>query len=139
MPAAPVSDVAAPEPQLYEYAVVRVVPRVEREEFVNVGVLLLCRPAGFLGLRFQLNDARLRAFAGPALDLIDLHARLTAIERICAGRARGGPIGQLGLAERFRWLTSARSTVVQMSAVHPGLCATGPAATLERLFAELVN
>ena len=127
-----------PARQLFEYAVVRVVPLVEREEFVNVGVVLLCRPAGFLAARFGLNEARLRAFAGPELDLEEIRARLTAIERICAGRATGGPIGQLGLAERFRWLTSARSTVVQLSAVHPGLCHDAPLA-LARLFEELVG
>ena len=127
-----------PAPPVFEYAVIRVVPRVEREEFVNVGVLLLCRAANFLGVRWQLDEPRLRAFAGPALDLDDLRARLTAIERICAGRAAGGPIGQLGLAERFRWLTAARSTVVQLSAVHPGLCSDGPA-TLDRLFEEVVR
>lgn len=130
---------AAP-PDVFEYATVRVVPRVEREEFLNVGVVLLCRTRGFLGARFApVSGERLRAFVGPEFDAADLAARLHAIERICAGRREGGPIGQLGLAERFRWLTAARSTVVQMSAVHPGLCAGEPTAVLERLFGELVG
>lgn len=125
-------------PHLFEYAVIRVVPRVEREEFANVGVVLLCRAQNFLSVRFALPEVRLRALAtDDTLDFADLCARLTAIECICRGRTEGGPIGQLGLAERFRWLTAARSTVVQASAVHPGLCHE-PAATLERLFGELV-
>ncbi len=123
---------------VFEYAVVRVVPRVEREEFLNVGVLVLCRAQGFLGARFQVPENRLQALAPADFDLPDLHARLLAIERICRGRAEGGPIGQLGLAERFRWLTAARSAVVQASAVHPGLCADA-GATLERLFEGLVK
>ncbi|UYZ64208.1 DUF3037 domain-containing protein [Hymenobacter weizhouensis] len=127
-----------PDKHVFEYAVVRVVPRVEREEFLNVGVVLYCRAQGFLQCRFAAPDARLRAFAGPTLDLDELTARLHAFERICQGRRTGGPIGQLGLAERFRWLTAQRSTVVQTSPVHPGLCEDA-AATLERLYAQLVD
>jgi hypothetical protein len=127
-----------PAMQLFEYAVLRVVPRVEREEFVNVGVILYCPAQGFLQVKSELDEARLRAFAGPRLDLDDLRERLRAFERICRGRAEGGPIGQLAVASRFRWLTAQRSTVVQTSAVHPGLCADA-GATLARLFAELVG
>lgn len=116
----------------------RVVPRVEREEFLNVGVILYCAAQGFLQVKTELNEARLLAFAGPALDVEDLRARLRAFERICRGRAEGGPIGQLAVASRFRWLTAQRSTVVQTSAVHPGLC-DDARATLARLFAELVG
>ena len=123
---------------VFEYAVVRVVPRVEREEFCNVGVIVFCAAQGFLQTAFALPEARLRAFAGDNLDLPDLTARLHAFERICRGRAEGGAIGQLPLASRFRWLTAARSTVVQTSAVHPGRCADA-AATLTRLFAQLVQ
>ena len=122
---------------LFEYAVLRVVPRVEREEFLNVGVILYCPAQGFLQVRFELNEARLHAFASQQLDLGELHERLRAFERICRGRAEGGPIGQLAVAARFRWLTAQRSTVVQTSPVHPGLCADA-AATLARLHAELV-
>jgi hypothetical protein len=128
-----------PDKHLFEYAVLRVVPRVEREEFLNVGVVLYCRDQGFLQCRYQLPAERLRAFAGPAApDLDELTARLQAFELICQGRRQGGPIGQLGLAERFRWLTATRSTVVQTSAVHPGLCHDA-AAMLERLHAQLVE
>ncbi|GAB2601674.1 DUF3037 domain-containing protein [Spirosoma areae] len=122
---------------MFEYAVIRVVPRVEREEFLNVGIILYCSAQGFLQTRFDLNEERLRAFsAGP--DKTELHERLRAFERICAGRAEGGPIGQLPIAGRFRWLTATRSTVVQTSAVHPGLCADA-GETLTRLFAQLVD
>lgn len=126
-----------PDKHVFEYAVLRVVPRVEREEFLNVGVVLYCRGLGFLQVRYELPEARLRAFAGDGVDLHDLAERLRAFERICQGRAQGGPIGQLPIAERFRWLTATRSTVVQTSAVHPGLC-TDAADTLARLYAQLV-
>ncbi len=121
---------------LFEYAIIRVVPRVEREEFVNVGVILYCRPQGFLQTIFTLDEARLKAFA-PDLDLAEVEARLLAFEKICAGRREGGRIGELGLAERFRWLTAARSTIVQTSPVHPGLCYNA-SETLQRLFSDLV-
>ena len=122
---------------LFEYAVLRVVPRVEREDFLNVGVILYCPVQGFLQVQTELSEARLQAFAGPQLDIADLRERLRSFERICRGRAEGGPIGQLAVASRFRWLTAQRSTVVQTSAVHPGLCQDA-GATLARLFAELV-
>lgn len=122
---------------LFEYAVIRVVPRVEREEFLNVGVILYCSAQGFLQTACELNEARLLAFSAE-LDMAELHDRLRAFERICAGRQAGGPIGQLPIASRFRWLTAARSTVVQTSPVHPGLC-TDAGETLARLFAQLVD
>jgi hypothetical protein len=123
--------------QLFEYAVLRVVPRVEREEFLNVGVIVYCRSLGFLETRFEVPEARLRAFA-PDLDLAEITDRLQAFARICQGRATGGTIGQLPIAERFRWLTATRSTVVQTSPVHPGLCADA-GETLARLYAQLVQ
>lgn len=126
-----------PEKHLFEYAVVRVVPCVEREEFLNVGVILYCRGQGFLQTRFELNEERLRAFSN-TLDQQELTERLQVFERICAGRALGGTIGKLPIAERFRWLTSTRSTVVQTSAVHPGLCLDA-GETLDRLFIQLVQ
>lgn len=125
-----------PGKHLFEYAVIRVVPRVEREEFMNVGVILYCSAQGFLRTRFILSEERLRAFSTD-IDVAELQERLRAFERICAGRKEGGPIGQLPTAGRFRWLTAARSTVVQTSPVHPGLC-TDPTETLERLFEQLV-
>ena len=126
-----------PAKDLFEYAVLRVVPRVEREEFLNVGVILYCRAQGFLQAQFTLPETRLQAF-GAHLDLPELRARLHAFERICRGRPAGGAIGRLPLAERFRWLTATRSTVVQTSAVHPGLCADAEQ-TLNRLFEQLVK
>jgi hypothetical protein len=125
-----------PEMHLFEYAVIRVVPRVEREEFVNVGIILYCSSKGFLQTVYTLPENRLRVFPCE-LDMTELHDRLRAFERICAGRKEGGTIGQLPLSGRFRWLTAARSTLVQTSPVHPGLC-TDPAETLKRLFAQLV-
>ncbi len=125
-----------PEKHLFEYAVIRVMPKVEREEFLNVGVILYCASKGFLQTKFELNAARLQVFA-PGLDLLELHERLRAFERICAGRKEGGTIGQLPVASRFRWLTATRSTVVQTSPVHPGLC-QDPTDTLDRLYMELV-
>lgn len=126
---------------LYEYAVIRVVPRVEREEFLNVGVVLYCARPRFLGVRFALNEQRLGAFAPGRSDaepeLLQLVGYLLAFERICKGDPTGGPIAALTPAERFRWLTATRSTVLQTSRVHPGFCAS-PEETLERLFGELV-
>ncbi|WP_020607239.1 DUF3037 domain-containing protein [Spirosoma spitsbergense] len=121
---------------LFEYAVIRVVPRVEREEFMNVGVIVYCRAQGFLQTKYALPEHRLHAFSAE-LDITELAERLLAFERICAGRAAGGPIGKLSLAERFRWLTSTRSTVIQPSPVHPGLCADA-GETLADLFTKLV-
>ncbi|MBF9253087.1 DUF3037 domain-containing protein [Pontibacter sp. 172403-2] len=124
------------EKHLFEYAVIRVVPRVEREEFLNVGVIMYCAAQGFLQIKYKLDQERLRAFSAE-LNMQELVERLCAFERICAGRTMGGTIGQLPVASRFRWLTAARSTVVQTSPVHPGLCADAPQ-TLARLFAQLV-
>ena len=121
---------------LFEYAVIRVMPRVEREEFMNVGVILYCSSQGFLQTKYALNETRLRAFA-PELDFSEVNERLQAFEKICGGRQQGGGIGQLPISGRFRWLTAQRSTVVQTSPVHPGLC-VNPAETLTRLFTELV-
>ena len=126
-----------PAMHLFEYAVLRVVPRVEREEFLNVGVVVYCRSLGFLQTRYALPEAKLHVVA-PDLDLTEVLDRLQAFERICQGRVAGGTIGQFPIAERFRWLTATRSTVVQTSPVHPGLCASA-AETLERLYAQLVE
>lgn len=125
-----------PENHLFEYAVIRVVPRVEREEFVNVGVIVLCSKQNFLKTRIQLHDERLKALCAD-LDRTVLQEHIQSFERICNGGAGSGPIGQLPLAERFRWLTAARSTMVQTSHVHPGLC-TDPQHMLDHLFEQLV-
>lgn len=124
------------ENHLFEYAVIRVVPRVEREEFINVGVIVYCARKKFLQARISCNELRLAALSS-SCDQIDVAANLLAFERITAGGAGGGPIGLLDLASRFRWLTATRSTVIQTSKVHPGFCAE-PAEVLERLFAEQV-
>ena len=115
----------------------RVVPCVEREEFMNVGVIVYCASKGFLKTVYTLNEERLRAFSDK-LDMEELQERFRAFERICAGRQAGGTIGNLPIASRFRWLTATRSTVVQTSSVHPGLC-TDPEETLARLYAQLVK
>lgn len=125
-----------PEKHLFEYAVIRVVPRVERQEFLNVGVILFCPAQGFLKTLYNIKEERLYAFSDK-LDYRDLEERLLAFKRICAGKAEGGTIGRLSLAERFRWLTSTRSTIVQTSPVHPGLCVDA-AETLDKLYAKLV-
>lgn len=125
-----------PEKLLFEYAVIRVVPRVEREEFLNVGIILYCKQKKFLQCRFYLNRERLQAFS-PALDVEDVQQYLQAFAQECAGSKESGPIGRLDLPSRFRWLTAVRSTVVQTSRVHPGF-SHNPAETLERLYNQLV-
>ncbi|MDQ3249608.1 MAG: DUF3037 domain-containing protein [Chloroflexota bacterium] len=117
----------------YEYAYVRVVPHVERGEFVNVGVILFCRTRRFLATQTMLTGERLHMFA-PNLDLPIVQAQLDLFTRICAGE---GPIGQLGQAEAFHWLVAPHSTVIQCSPVHAGLCAD-PAATLAHLVGALM-
>jgi hypothetical protein len=126
-----------PAPSAFEYAAIRVVPRVERGEFLNVGAVLLCRQRRFLDARVALDEARLRLLA-PGLDLDALAAQLGHIPIICRGGAPAGPIGELPLYERFRWLVAPRSTVIQTSPVHPGLC-DDPALALERIFGLLVG
>jgi len=121
---------------LFEYAVVRVVPKVEREEFLNVGVIVYCRELDFLQVMYSLNEERLRIFCDQ-IDKEELLQNLRSVERICKGSEDAGPIGSLDIAGRFRWLTATRSTIIQTSKVHPGFC-TDPAETLERLYKQLV-
>jgi len=121
---------------LFEYAVIRVVPRVEREEFMNVGVILYCAKQKFLQAVFVLDEDRLAAFSNQ-LDIAAIAANLNAMARICKGGKGSGPIGQLDLPSRFRWLTATRSTIVQTSKVHPGFC-THAGETLNRLLIEQV-
>ena len=121
---------------LFEYAVIRIVPQVEREEFINTGIIVYCRQEKFLQARFSLDEARLQAFA-PRLDLEEIREHLCAFEHICQGTKEGGPIAGLDLASRFRWLTATRSTVVQTSKVHPGLCGDAGEMLL-RLYRQLV-
>lgn len=121
---------------LFEYAVIRVVPRVEREEFLNVGVVLFCKRPPFLQMRYALDAGRLQAFC-PKLDVDEVKAYLCAFDHICQGLPEGGPIAKLDVPSRFRWLTATRSTIVQCSKVHPGFC-SDPVATLEKLHERLV-
>ncbi|HEU0112894.1 MAG TPA: DUF3037 domain-containing protein [Flavisolibacter sp.] len=125
-----------PGKYLFEYAIIRIVPRVEREEFLNVGVILYCRDLKYLSSRFTVNKERFKALCGD-LDCQEVEEHLQSIERICKGDKAGGPIASLDLASRFRWLTATRSTVVQTSKVHPGFCEDAEA-TLERLHQQLV-
>jgi len=120
----------------FDYAVVRVVPRVERGERINAGVILYCRAHGFLGARLALDRQRLRAL-DPAVDLDAVEAALALIPLVCSGDARAGAIGRLPENERFHWLVSPRSTITQTSPVHSGLC-DDPAAALEHLLEKMV-
>jgi len=124
-----------PAKSSFDYAIVRVVPHVEREEFINVGVILFCRTRRFLDARMALDVARLRVLA-PHLDVEEIQEHLELIPRICAGD--DSPIGQLSQAERFHWLVTPRSTVIQVSPVHTGL-SDDPAAMLEHLLETMVQ
>lgn len=126
-----------PDRLLYEYAVIRLVPRVEREEFLNVGVILYCAGRGFLACRTEINPDRLKAFS-PAMDWSEAEQYLTAFKLICHGDKEGGALAALPASSRFRWLTATRSTVIQASKVHPGFC-SDPEETLMRLFAQQVK
>jgi hypothetical protein len=126
-----------PEPSTYDYAVIRVVPRVEREEFVNVGVIVSCPQRGFLDCRIELDEARLRAL-WPEIDIDLVRRHLASIPVICRGGDAAGPIGKLPARERFRWLIAARSTIIQASAAHTGRC-TDPPALMEHLLATMVR
>ena len=124
------------ENHLYEYAILRVVPRVEREEFVNVGVILCDHKSGFLGVKIHLCQEKIRALDAEA-DLEMIHENLKSFEKICKGENDGGPIANMDLASRFRWLTAVRSSVIQTSRPHPGL-SKDLNKTLQQLFEEYV-
>ena len=126
-----------PADYTYDYAIVRVVPRVERGERINVGVILSCVDADFLECRIDVDPPRLLAL-DPALDLDAIERALATIPAVCAGGEAAGPIGQMPSRARFRWLVSPRSTVIQMSSVHTGRT-TDPAATLDRLLETMVR
>ena len=121
----------------YDYAVIRVVPRVEREEFVNVGVIVACPPKDFLEARIELDEPRLQAL-DPTLDLDSIRRHLASIPLICVGGEAAGPIGKLSRRERFHWLIAPRSTIIQTSPVHTGRC-TNLADTLEHLLNVMVR
>ncbi|HEX8747201.1 MAG TPA: DUF3037 domain-containing protein [Pyrinomonadaceae bacterium] len=125
-----------PERHSFNYAIVRVVPHVEREEFLNVGVILSSQSADFLKALFHVNTERLKALA-PELDLEEVHNHLEAIRLICEGGREAGPIGRLPRRARFDWLTAPRSTIIQTSPVHTGLC-RDPQQALEQLLRRMV-
>ncbi|HEX8995036.1 MAG TPA: DUF3037 domain-containing protein [Ktedonobacterales bacterium] len=120
----------------FDYAIIRVMPEVERGECVNVGVVLICRPRRYLGMRLAIDDARLLAL-WPPLDIVAVRSQLDGILRVAEGDAAAGPIARLSQAERFHWLVAPSSTIIQPSPVHSGLCAE-PAAALDALMERLV-
>lgn len=125
------------EKHLYEYAVIRLVPRVEREEFINVGVILYCASNKFLRASVSLDENRLRAFSN-AVDIEEIRENLSKFQQICEGGDRAGVIGKLPASARFHWLTAIRSTIIQTSTVHLGLCDNAQTA-LDRLMSQLVE
>lgn len=124
------------ENHVFEYAIIRVVPKVEREEFINVGVILYCGPLKFLKTKISLNQGRIKAFCQD-VECEELENYIQSFERISQGGTGSGPIGELPMAERFRWLTATRSTIVQTSKVHPGIT-NAPEDMLNRLFEQQV-
>lgn len=120
----------------FEYAIIRVVPRVEREEFFNVGVILFSKRKKFLGVKYHIKEEFLNAFSSK-IDIDFLKQYLQSWELICQGKAEGGPIAQFELADRFRWLAATRSTIIQSSKTHPGLC-SDPGQKLEEIFKDFV-
>ncbi len=124
------------EPHLYEYAVIRVVPKIEREEFINVGLILFCKKQRYIRMQYFINEAKINIF-NPEFELVDLHNYLQAFQHAANGSKLGGRIGQLEIPERFRWLTAVRSSVLQTSRPHAGLSADLNA-TFDCLYNELV-
>lgn len=125
------------EKYLYEYAVIRVVPRVEREEFINVGIILFCKNERYINVLFQIDFERLQTFSNE-LDCEQLEQNLKAFEAIAKGVKTAGPIAFEGIPERFRWLTAVRSSVIQTSRPHPGKC-SNLELTVQRLLKEYVG
>ena len=121
----------------YDYAIIRVVPRVERGEQINAGVIVSCPTVDYLAARVELDAAKLAAIA-PDADLAEVEAALTIIPLIAAADPRGGPIAALPRSERFHWLVAPRSAIIQPSPVHTGIC-DDPAAVLDKLFERLVR
>lgn len=126
-----------PDLHTYDYAVIRVVPRVERGEFVNAGIILYCGSAAALHAHIELDERRLLALE-PGIDLAAITVALAAIPAICAGGAGAGAIGLLSPRERFDWLVAERSTSIQTSPVHSGLC-SDPVAAMDRLVTRMVR
>ncbi len=125
-----------PATSSYDYVIIRLVPCVERGECINVGVILFCRTRRFLGALIQLDEDRLHSFARD-MDYTFVQQHLDHLLKVCYGKEDSGPIGQLSQSERFHWLVSPRSTIIQTSPVHVGLC-TDPTAALQQLLKKLV-
>jgi hypothetical protein len=121
---------------LFEYAIIRIVPRVEREEFLNVGIILYCKDLKFLNTKYILNKEKISVLCAE-VDCNEVEEHLQSFGKIARGEKYGGPIAELDLPSRFRWLTATRSTVIQTSKVHPGFT-ENPQATLEKLYNQLV-
>lgn len=120
----------------FEYAIIRLVPKVEREEFFNIGVILFSKRKKFLGIKYHINADKLKALV-PELELEFLNKYLNAWKLICEGKAAGGKIGEFEISDRFRWLAACRSTIIQSSKTHPGLCES-PETELEDIFNKYV-
>ncbi len=125
-----------PEPKAYSYAVLRVVPRVDRDEFINAGVILFSQELRWLGARVHLDEVRLCALA-PEADAVAIRRHLDVVPRICAGDAGAGPIARLPVKDRFHWLTAPRSTMIQVSPIRTGITAE-PERVLDGLVQDLV-
>jgi len=124
------------EKHIYEYAVIRIVPRVEREEFINAGIVIYCKRKKYIKVLVSIDEAKLLALH-PSAEVEQIKLNLDSFERIAAGAKDGGPIAKLEIDERFRWLTAVRSSVIQTSRPHPGLC-TDPEVAALKLFRENV-
>lgn len=122
--------------QVYQHAFIRFVPRVEREEFINVGLVVYCKRKRFLKVKFHVNSVRIQALFAEA-NISELTAYLKTWDLIAQGEKEGGAIAELDLSGRFGWLTATRSTIIQSSPVHPGIC-NDPEAVLEHLFEKYV-
>jgi hypothetical protein len=131
------ADSPATHANHYDYAVIRVVPRVEREEFINAGIILSCEASRYLEARIDLDEDRVLALA-PDLDMESLRRHLQTLPAICRGGADAGPIGLLPQRARFHWLTAKRSSIIQTSPVHTGKCGDMPA-TMEHLLQRMVR
>lgn len=121
----------------YDFAAIRVVPRVDREEFVNVGVVVFCRTLKFLKAQIEIDEVRLKAL-WPDIDLAEIREHLETIPKICAGAGDAGPIAALPMADRFHWIVAPRSTIIQISPVHSGICERAEG-VVEELFERLVG
>lgn len=125
------------ENNVFEYAVIRIVPRVEREEFLNVGVVLFCKKSKYLSMLFEVNEQRITA-TFPWADIDEIREHLLAFELICKGNNQPGTIASLDVQSRFKWLTAKRSTIIQTSVTHPGFCVDADK-KLKQLFTDLVS